>query len=645
MEPTIAVLPPELASQIAAGEVVERPASVVKELIENALDAGATRVDVTLEGGGLQLIEVADDGHGMSPVDARLCLERHATSKLRRITDLDELGSYGFRGEALPSIASVSRVRLRTRTQGTDEGLEVIVEGASPPTVRPIAAPVGTTLRVTDLFFNVPARRKFLRSTGTEAGHVADVVLDAALSRPEVTFTLTRDRRQVRNWPRTSGREERAGQLFADEELLPCVGQRGPLSVFALLSRPERARQGALGLKVLVNGRPVRDRTLAGTIAHAYGSVLERGRYPRGVVYIDLPARLVDVNVHPQKTEVRFADPRAVSDAVHSIVSRELGERLAQAPRPRTLVAPWPAPRTPPSPEEASDLWQRRRPETSTPLRVADSRDPEWTAPRITTVVSTPDGPTDVRQEQRTNTSDAPPVDVTPTDVSALAPPPVSSPASESAQSPLDVSLGSPRLVDRQGKTAWGKLRFLTQVRETYLLCEGHEGLYVLDQHAAAERVVFSKLRSQYRAQSVASQALLFPLTVEVTPQESETLSLRAEQIAAVGLDVRVRTPEAVSIHAVPRLLQTASPERLLRDLLTELTRSGERAFSDAVDKALATMACHAAVRAGDPLSRGEAEALLKALDEADFAAYCPHGRPIVAFTSWEELERKVGRR
>jgi DNA mismatch repair protein MutL len=648
----IRVLPPELASQIAAGEVVERPASVVKELIENSLDAGARRIDVKIEGGGLGLIEVSDDGSGMSAEDARLSIERHATSKLRRFTDLDELTSYGFRGEALPSIASVSRFRLCTRPADQDGATELVSEGGAEPTLRPAPSPVGTTITVSDLFFNVPARRKFLRSSGTESGHVGDVVLDAALARPDVSFSLSREGRPVRSWPRTEDRRERTLQLFPDEELFVCEGERGPLRVYGLLSRPERSRQGAAGLKVLVNGRPIRDRALAGTVAHAYGSVLERGRYPRGVLYLELPCRLVDVNVHPQKTEVRFADPRAVTDAVHGIVTRELGRVLGAAPsaardvRPSWMDRPSFAKRA----VEAAGSEEARPALMTPPTRPVALRSPTSDAkPSPGALPSAP--------AWGSTTPGAQPSFQDPTlsfAAGAAEAGARSAPAVSSESAPRVPAETAPLLVRDAGATAltttssgstWKRLRFLTQVRQTYLVCEGAEGLYVLDQHAAAERVVFSKLRRQFESREVASQALLFPLTVEVTPRESEVLAEHAEQIAAVGLDVRVRTPEVVSLHAVPRLLQRASPERMLRDLLSEVTRSGERAFSDAIDKALATMACHAAVRAGDPLSADEASALLAALDSADFAGYCPHGRPIVTFTSWEELERKVGRR
>lgn len=636
MTALIRVLPPELASQIAAGEVVERPASVVKELIENSLDAGATRVDVTIEAGGLTRIEVADDGSGMSPEDAVLSVERHATSKLRRFADLDELGSYGFRGEALPSIASVSRFRLCTRRADSDAAVEVRLVGGQKPEVSPAPSPVGTTVTVTDLFFNVPARRKFLRSTGTEAGHVGDVVLDAALSRPDVSFTLTRDGRSVRRLARASDRAERVAQLFPEEELLSCQGERGPLRLQAMLSRPERARQGAVGLKVLVNGRPVRDRALAATVAHAYGSVLERGRYPRGVLYLELPARLVDVNVHPQKTEVRFADPRAVSDAVHGVVSRELSRVLSGLPGGATarVLPSFATRRVGDGAAQQADATSPLRAPLVLPRRPESGVEARRTEPRAQNETPLPFA----RPPASGDAANARFID---SDVLLLRDGGNARAESSTPSSPDATTLHAAA----PGGPTWKKLRFLTQVRQTYLVCEGSEGLYVLDQHAAAERVVFSKLRKQFESREVAAQALLFPLTVDVTPRESELLGEHAEQIAAVGLDVRVRTAEAVSIHAVPKLLQRASPERMLRDLLSEVTRSGERAFSDAIDKALATMACHAAVRAGDPLSPDEASALLASLDGADFAGYCPHGRPIVTFTSWEELERKVGRR
>ena len=604
------MLDDSLADQIAAGEVVERPASVVKELLENALDAGATRVDVEIEGGGITRITVSDDGHGMAEDDARLSIERHATSKLSRFEDLNRLHSFGFRGEALPSIASVSRFSMRTRPRELDAGVELVYSGSGGPSVRPTGMAPGTSITVSDLFYNVPARRKFLRSSGTEAGHVADVVEAAALSRPEVTFSLVRDGRRIREFLRTEEREERVRQVSDGMKLSLCSGERGPMRVDAFLSRPEDARAGSGGLWLLVNNRPVRDRVLSVTIAQAYGSVLERGRYPRGVVYLDLPLPLVDVNVHPQKAEVRFADPRTVSDALYSILSKGLTTAFSLPPANRGAWGRPPAPAPTAPAQSPAPSAPASGPPTTGLQTVGTSADPTVSTESTTATIASPD----------------------------LAP-------IDDAKNIIAVRDSAAAPIQPAEELLWSSLRFIAQLRQTYLLCEGRDGIYLLDQHAAAERVNFTKLRHQYQSRAVASQALLFPVTIEVTPAESELVEVHADKIREVGLDVRVRGPETLSIHGVPRLLQRASAERLLRDLLSELSRQGGRSFSAAVDLTLATMACHGSVRAGDPLSAAEVQALLVALDDADFAGHCPHGRPVVTFMSWAELERKVGRR
>jgi DNA mismatch repair protein MutL len=606
---------PSLASQIAAGEVVERPSSAVKELLENAIDAGATRVDVEIAGGGISLISVADDGVGMGREDAQLAVERHATSKLFTFADLSRVTTYGFRGEALPSIASVSRLSIRTRVRDDDAGTHITVEGGAAPSVRPTGTPVGTTVEIRDLFFNVPARRKFLRSSGTESGHVGDVLESAALARHDLTITLTRDGRRVREWLRAESREERVRAALGDG-LSSCAGRRGPLSVQAFLSRPEQARSGATGLRLMVNDRPVRDRAMLHTIAQAYGSVLERGRYPRGVVFVDLPPELVDVNVHPQKAEVRFADPRAVTDAIYHVLSVELS-RAFSLPAPSR--SPWTRPAAPPAPP---------------PVATARASEPP---PAIVTTDVAP-LPDDVPR-------DAARVD---DDITAVAL--SESLAEDAALRSTDrirvlavADAGAP--LSPSPAMRWASLRFIAQVRQTYLICEGHDGLYVIDQHAAAERVNYDRLRKQLGARAIPSQSLLFPHTLEVQAAEVELIEAKAEAFASLGVELRVRGTNLVSVHSVPKILSRASPERLVRDLLTELSRAGGRAFSDAIDLALATMACHGSIRSGDKLSESEASALLASLDVADFAGHCPHGRPVVAVTTWNELERKVGRR
>jgi DNA mismatch repair protein MutL len=595
-------LPDDLANQIAAGEVVERPASVAKELIENAVDASATRIRIDVEGGGDGLIRVSDDGVGMTPRDAKLALERHATSKIATLDDLGRIQSYGFRGEALPSIASVSRFALRTRRRVDDAGTEVLVDGGSAPVVKPCGVAPGTTVEVRDLFFNVPARRKFLRSLATESAHVTEVAEAAALASPERTLVLAREGRVVREWLRVESRRDRVTAAFGDEVLAPCRGERGPLRVEAFLSRPERARAAASALTLLVNGRVVRDRALARSVAQAYGSVLDPMRYPLGAVYLDLDPALVDVNVHPQKAEVRFSDGRAVAEALFKILAEELAQAFGFPVAVRT--------------------WNRARP--ADPGR-------DFPAPRI--------GPA-ATWSATSEREPGLPWSFTPAsaDETSVAEPVGPLGEREARPYPLFEPLAAPR-------PSFARLTFVAQVKQTYLVCEGIDGLYVLDQHAAAERVTFHRLRQAYVGRDIATQALLFPVKVEVPASDVAFVEEEQRALAEIGLDVRAIGPTAIAVHAMPRLLSRAKPEDVVRDLIAELTRSGGRAFSNAVDLVLATMACHGSIRAGDRLSGVEATALLASLDDVDFSGHCPHGRPIVTRIGWDELERKVGRR
>jgi DNA mismatch repair protein MutL len=526
-----------------------------------------------VEQGGTTLVRVSDDGEGMPKDDAEACLERHATSKIARLEDLMAIGTFGFRGEALPSIASVSRLLLRTRARGESEALELLVEGGARSPARPAGGAPGTTIEVRDLFFNVPARRKFLKATATESAHIGDVLLGAALSRPDVTFVLTRDGRLVREYLRAGSRAERARNTLAGEKLAECVGQRGAVHIEAMLAPPERARAGATGLSLLVNGRHVRDRLIARAVAQAYGSVLEAGRYPVGVVWIDVPPDIVDVNVHPQKAEVRFADARHIFDAI----TRELHGTLARAfglPALGPDAHPW---HRPPMRMELPPLRTLEHP----------------AAAAVTAIAELP----------QTN---------------LFAPEP---------------------------KARYAELRFVGQVHGTYLLCEGDDALYVIDQHAAAERVTFDRLRRARAArESVAMQRLLVAEVVEVTPSEVALLEENAAEIALLGVEARAVGDAAVAVHGVPALLARAEPGRIVRDLVGELGRVAGRPFGGAIDLVLATMACHGSLRAGDAISREEVTALLRALDEVEFAGHCPHGRPLVMRLAWGELERRVGR-
>ncbi len=591
-------LPSDLANQIAAGEVVERPASVVKELVENAIDAGATRIQVDIARGGVDLVRVSDDGDGMDAEDALLALERHATSKIRHTEDLFALRTFGFRGEALPSIASVCKLRLLTRARGSPSGTEVVIEGGGSARSRPTGGAEGTSLEVRDLFFNVPARRKFLKSTGTEAAHVTEALLLAALSRPAITFILVRDERTAREWLRVSTRRERAAQAFEGERLEACLGERGPLRIEAHLAAPERARAGATGLHLFINGRPVRDRPLSRAVAQSYGSVLEAGRYPVGVVYVDVPTEQVDINVHPQKAEVRFADSRGLLDAV----TRELHRSLSVAFSIPALGG--------------ARGWNQGRP-------APGPAEPTWTPPAT---LAEPVGV--VADPWKLGLDDGAPV--------------VAAPAEAATPPALFPSVATANLFEGAG--FYASLDFLAQLRATFLLCSGPDGLYVIDQHAAAERVTFHRLRRAYASRSIAIQRLILAEVVELAPAEVAVLDDHSAAIAALGVEVRPIGSSAVGIYAVPVLLARTRPERIVRDLVAELGKVAKRPFGDAVDLVLATMACHGSVRAGDVLSREEATSLLGTLDGIDFAGHCPHGRPVVTRIGYDELERRVGR-
>ncbi len=581
----IQVLDAAVADQIAAGEVVERPASVVKELIENAIDAGATRVTVEVEEAGRKRIRVSDDGSGMARDDAVLSVRRHATSKLRLESDLAAIATLGFRGEALPAIASVSRFALVTRTREDVAGTRIEIDGGGEPRVTTVGSAPGSSVEVRELFYNVPARLKFLKGRAAESGHIAAVCTRAALAHPALALTLVSDGRTTREFLPAASLAERARQVFPHDALVDIEAEVDGLRVRAALGAPERARAGTSGLQLVVNGRPVRDASLARATVYAYGSVIPPGRYPIGVLALDLPPGEVDVNVHPQKLELRFANGRAVFDTVTRVLARALGTSAWRGP-PRP-VSYWDARLAPAAPTSSS---------VASDVRGVDP----WGLTSSIAATATEPSPTQGHTE------------------------------------PLALHV-------RPG--AWSALRVLGQVRRMLLVCEGDDALHIIDQHAADERVRFDRLRRAYLARTLATQRLLFPERVDVTEAEAASVEAHHEDLARLGLECARLGPATVAVHAVPALLARAAPALLLRDVLDELARTGERAFGDAVDTALATMACHGAIRAGDVLSPEEAKALVASLDAVeDFAGHCPHGRPVVFRIALDELERRLGR-
>jgi len=600
--PRIQVLPPGLVNQIAAGEVVERPASVVKELVENALDAGARSISVEVEEGGLALVRVADDGSGMEREDALLALERHATSKLRDAEGLAAIATMGFRGEAIPAIASVSRFRLDTAPGEDGAGSRVEVEGGKLGEIAGIARPRGTTIEVRDLFFNTPARRKFMRAASTEAGHVTEAVIRLALARPEIGFNLRSAGRLVLGARAGAGLADRAAQALGREahpHLVALDARRGEVRVHGLVCSPDHSGSTGRALYLFVNGRYVRDRGAAHAVLRAFAGTLPPGRHPAGVLFVELPLDRVDVNVHPQKLEVRFAEGREVFDALFHAVAgalrtapwlgRARGEAAAE-PRPGA------APLAAVAGEEVASVlaWARA------------AHPPEGSGGSL-----------------------------------LPGPPPPDASGSFSYLVPSNDEAGA------RPAGYFGSLRYVGQHARTYLLCEAPGGaLVVVDQHASHERMLFHRLREAFRARRLPVQPFLLPQIVTLPPAAARALEAGLEELARLGFEVEPFGGESFAVKGAPAALSGADLTALFGDLAGQLAEA-ERgsAVEEAVHNLLATMACHAAVRASQELSPEEARALLDGLDAIDFKARCPHGRPVVFELSLADLERRVGRR
>jgi len=642
----IQVLPDVLVNQIAAGEVVERPSSVVKELVENALDAGASHISVEIEGGGKSRIRVLDNGVGMSASDAEIALQRHATSKLRAVEDLFGLGTFGFRGEALPSIASVSKMTLTTRVRG-DANIAanlIRIEGGKIVERAEVGAPVGTCIEVSDLLFNVPARRKFLKGEATETSHITDVVSKLALANPSVHIRLKNRSRTTLNAPGHTNYEDRVQAVMGTRlgaRVERVQGEYGGVSVQAFLGEPDLAQSTTRGLQIFVGKRPIRDRGILHAIMQGYNELIPRGRYPVAVVLVDTPKADVDVNVHPQKLEVRFSDPQLVYAAVRQVV------------RQGVMDSPWGTPgagdanegsqmrviasKTPPGlrgdmPREASAMaksYAREHAKLMLPWG-RNVRNDEPVSPRV------------LRSKGSGPVAEAAPVRV------ETASSKTAKPAAIAADMPLPtVAKGS--VAPECGSEFFGSLRYLGQLDRTYLLCEADGELVMLDQHAAHERVELDKLLSRYREGTMPVQKLLFPQTIALDAKQATAAEAHGEQLAALGFELDDfgdgGGTMTYALKAVPSGLRNAEPETVLRSVLDELVRTGQgRAIDEIAENLLATVACHSVVRAGDTLSAQEVKSLLVAMDSVDFRGAAPHGRPVLLRIGISEIARRFGR-
>ncbi len=625
-EPVIAVLPSEVIDQIAAGEVIERPASVVKELVDNALDAGAHAITVETTGGGRTTIRVSDDGIGMSPASAVLALERHATSKLRSVNDLWGLASMGFRGEALPSIASVSRMTLTTRRRGDLAATRVIVEASRLVEVTEVGAPVGTTVEVSDLLANLPVRLKFLKSDATEATHVTELCARIAMSHPSVHLRLEHNGRPALELPPDRDHFARAQALLGTRiasRMISASGEEDGIRVTAFLGAPELAQATARGVQLFVGKRPVRDRGLLHAITMGYGELVPRGRYPLAIVLLDVPSGSVDVNVHPQKHEVRFSDPSAVAAAVRHVVQAavasaswraELGPNvpiLTSIAAPRLPLDDTPA--TPLSQRYAQQLRHLQSPQQST---LFDDSPRAWTESiQRQTRASRAAERAELREVERSDRPDR------------VAPEPVAD-----GSGPVS-------------STFFSSLRYLGQLDLTYLVCDGDGELVLIDQHSAHERVELERLRTR-GDRDVPVQKLLFPTTLDASSEELELVSRPwlLQALARVGFEVEPFGAATLALRAVPAGIRHGDPAQLLRKLLAEWGAEGAPSEEERVDRMLAELACHSVVRAGDRLSPSEGESLLRELDGVEQAAVGPHGRPILLRLPLAEIARRFGR-
>lgn len=764
MQPVIAVLPPHVIDQIAAGEVVERPASVVKELADNALDAGARTIVIETTAGGRGLVRVTDDGCGMAPEDALLAFERHATSKLRTVEDLWGIASLGFRGEALPSIASVSRLVLTTRRQGDLGATRVAFEAGKLLGVSEIGAPVGTTVEVSDLLFNLPARLKFLKGEGTEASHVTELVGKLAMAYPQVHFRLRHNGRTALELPPDRDGFARARALLGARvaaRMVPVSGEEAGVRIAAYLGAPDLAQTTARGVQLFVEKRPVRDRGLLHAVAMGYGELVPRGRYPVAVVLLDVPAGAVDVNVHPQKSEVRFADPAAVTAAVRHVVQAGVGAapwRAESGATPVQMIASVAPPALPFDGHEATPLAQRYARElrargqgslafdgpgsprhwvyqlqkASREAAAAAERAARKEIERVDDAlaraeraqrgeapgegaelgqgVAEPVEPTadataagaaippseDARSpvEGAIGAAGAPhpfgadfdyaaigavaakfePPALAPAAAEPATPPPrataaspARAPAIPSVRPPAPGSSGAapvrppaapaarpmppalsfdpdPDLEPSPVAGYFSSLRYLGQLDLTYLVCEGSGELVLVDQHAAHERVELARLVARHTARDVATQKLLFPTTIDATPAQLAVVARAASVLAQVGFEAEPFGKSTIALKAVPAGVHHADPAVLLRRLLDEWAATDAPSEADRVLRMLAEIACHSVVRAGDRLTTGEAESLLRSLDGVDLQAPTPHGRATLLRLPLSEIGRRFGR-
>ncbi len=614
-ERTIRQLPDQLISQIAAGEVIERPSAVVKELLENALDAGSTQLTVRLEAGGVKRIAISDNGCGIPPAQMPLALARHATSKIANLHDLENVTTLGFRGEALASIASVAQLTLTSRT--ADEPHAWQIDGQRPDATSPASGGPGTVVDVQDLYFNTPARRKFLKTEQTEYGHCVEVVRRLALARPDVRFTVTHNGKTTEHW-QEAGLEQRSAQILGDEfaqARLPLQEAAGPLTLQGFVGLPTAARGRADSQYFYVNGRFVRDKLLTHAVRSAYQDVLHGDRFPSYVLQLELDPALVDVNVHPSKIEVRFRDSRAVHQFVFHAVSRALAKTSASEQGGSPARMPGSAP------SSGGTLPWVAMPQRQASLMVA--QDPVLYGTMFTDALGGSPG----------NAGEAP------STLSALINKEAAGGTGTAPAAFARFGTANAGTMDADQDHPLGFA--LAQLHGIYVLAQNRAGLVLVDMHAAHERILYEQFKQALDTDAVQLQTLLIPVTFHADPVEVGTVEENASVLAALGFDIAVMSPTTLAVRAIPALLRNSDAQALARDVLRDVREfGGSQVLVERRNEMLGTLACHTAVRANRLLTVPEMNALLRQMEATERSDQCNHGRPTWVQLALSDLDK-----
>jgi len=638
----IKVLPDNLANQIAAGEVVERPASVIKELVENAIDAGGMRVQIDIELGGRRLMRISDDGEGMTRDDAILAFERHATSKIRTLEDLAAIATLGFRGEALASIASVAKVELVTKTADDEIATRVNVEGGKLVDVKDAARDTGTTITVSDLFFNTPARRKFMRSEATENYHLTSIATHYALAHPEIAFTMTNNGREVLRVSPANNLRERAFQIFGGgllESLLPVEGGREYVArVSGFVSAPRERRTTRDGQYFFVNNRFVRDKTIAGGLLEGYRSVLPHGVYPVAFLFLELPLEEIDVNVHPAKTEIRFRRGEAVKDVIAEAIRNALakagitGDARPQFDRYEPETRPSePARVEEPQPEQANIAFEP----------TATTSEPERFEERSFSATALSETAPSFSFEREP----AAPIENTPQEIPFSFETLASEPPSDGIAG--YVELPPVNSADKLTKSieveqiSSAKIQPLGQLHESFIIAVDDEGLLLIDQHVAHERILFDKYRKSETDRPIESQNLLLPETIDLSPAQSEAFQLIENDLETLGFGVMKLSGRTIAIKSIPTDLPASEARNLLAEILDTIENEKKGSPKSTLrDDIAASLACKAAVKINMKLTPEKMHWLIDRLLVTSSPTTCPHGRPVILRLSMKDIER-----